>query len=211
MSYYKTTRQEYLKVKKGGQEALDELISEVVASTLKDYVNTGVGAEEIKATAYEKGFLEAIEQKKKEIVELEERHKKEMDKAVKEASSAAFEEGRKSQKEYLTKKEKERIQNEIKKERIKKEKKGLSSDLLTCYINQMYTDLENINDAIKTTKALTVAICVAVLKDNFWKKGYDKRIPVFLEEVIQLENSLNVSKVDDICRFARKYVEQICE
>lgn len=202
MSYYKTTRQEYLRVKKGGQEALDDIINNAVMEALKDY-GTGTNEEEIKES-YDKGYQEASK-------ELEKKYVKEIAKAIREARNDAFEEGRKSQKEYLTKKEKERIQNEIKKERIQKEKKGLSSDLLTCYINQMYTDLENINDAIKTTKALTVAICVAVLKDNFWKKGYDKRIPVFLEEVIQLENSLNVSKVDDICRFARKYVLQICE
>ena len=202
MSYYKTTRQEYLKVKKGGQEALDDIINNAVMAALKDR-KTGASKEEVKES-YEKGYQEASKQ-------LEKKYTKEIAKAIKEAQNDAFEEGRKSQKEYLTKREKERIMNEIKKERIEKEKKGLSSDLLMCYINQMYTDLENINDAVKTTKALTVAICVTVLKNNFWKKGYDKRIPVFLEEMIQLENSLNVSKVDDMCRFARKYVEQICE
>lgn len=202
MSYYKTTRQEYLKVKKGGQEALDDIINNAVMAALKDR-KTGASKEEVKES-YEKGYQEASKH-------LEKKYTKEIAKAIKEAQNDAFEEGRKSQKEYLTKREKERIMNEIKKERIEKEKKGLSSDLLMCYINQMYTDLENINDAVKTTKALTVAICVTVLKNNFWKKGYDKRIPVFLEEMIQLENSLNVSKVDDMCRFARKYVEQICE
>lgn len=202
MSYYKTTRQEYLKVKKGGQEALDDIINNAVMEALQNY-GTGTNEKELKES-YEKGYQEASKQ-------LEKKYTKEIAKAIKEAQNDAFEEGRKSQKEYLTKKEKERIQNEIKKERIAKEKKGLSSDLLMCYINQMYTDVKNIDDAVKTTKALTVAICVAVLRDNFWKKSYDKRIPIFLEEMIQLENSLNVSKVDDICRFARKYVEQICE
>lgn len=163
MSYYKTTRQEYLRVKKGGQEALDEVISNAVTAALKDYGNAEPDAEQIKE-AYNNGHKDASR-------ELEKRYKKEISKAIKEAQNDAFEEGRKSQKEYLTKREKERIMNEIKKERIEKEKKGLSSDLLMCYINQMYTDLENINDAVQTTKALTVAICVAVLKDNFWKKG----------------------------------------
>ena len=202
MSYYKTTRQEYLKVKKGGQSALDEVISVAVEAALKDYGSTG-SDEQIKE-AYNDGYQDASK-------ELEKRYTKEISKAIKEAQRDAFEEGRKSQKEYLTKKEKERILAEMEAERILKEKKKLDSNLLDCYINNMGKDIEKTEDAINATKALTVAVCTTVLKENFWKKGYDKRIPVFLEEMIQLENNLNAAKVDDMCRFTRKYVKRICE
>lgn len=201
MSYYKTTRQEYLKVKKGGQSALDEVISVAVEAALKDYGSTN-SDEQIKE-AYNNGHKDASR-------ELEKRYKKEISKAIKEAQRAAFEEGRKSQKEYLTRKEKERILASMQEERILKEKKELSSELLMCYISNMNRDA-NIKDAINTSKALTVATCVTVLKEKFWKKGYDKRLPVFLEELIRLESNLSVSEIDDMCRFARKYIEQICE
>lgn len=201
MSYYKTTRQEYLKVKKGGQSALDEVISVAVEAALKDYGSTG-SDEQIKE-AYNDGYQDASK-------ELEKRYTKEISKAIKEAQRDAFEEGRKSQKEYLTRKEKERILASMQEERILKEKKELSSELLMCYISNMNRDA-NIKDAINTSKALTVAICVTVLKEKFWKKGYDKRLPVFLEELIRLESNLSVSEIDDMCRFARKYIEQICE
>jgi hypothetical protein len=125
----------------------------------------------------------------------------------------SFNEGRKSQKEYLMKKEKEHIRQELIEERIAKGKEELKIGMMLGQYGGHEKEVENMQDAVRSAKAFTIAECVVVLKDHFWKKGYDQRLPRFLEEVIRLDEEIRESRarLDDICRFTQKYVEKIKE
>jgi hypothetical protein len=161
-----------------------------------------------KTEAFEKGYAQGIREKNIEIDKLVNEYAKEQEHfktILTQAQKEAFDDGRKSQKEYLTKKEKERIREEIAMERFKRE---IEEGALLMRIEKQSKDI-GVEKAIYTSRALSVTTCALVLESCFWKKTADKKLPTFFREVAKRSDSLEPFEVDRMSRIALKYISNI--